>query len=69
MKLLTKVDLERLRRLFCTCDEEHFSTEDLELCMDFKECKDALSLSEGCRECCPGFCRMWDELLKLSEVS
>jgi len=50
-------DLERLRRIHCTCD-------DGTLCDGF----DPNGLTAECRESCEGFCKMWDELEKLLGV-
>lgn len=51
---MNKSDLLRLRKINCAC-------EDNTVCEEFSE----EGLTEECRECCPGFCKMWDELLKL----
>ena len=47
-------ELERLRRIHCTCD-------DGTLCAGFSP----KGLTKECREDCEAFCKMWDELEKL----
>lgn len=58
MGSLTEKVLERLRRIFCTCDDES-------ICYYFR----AKGLTKNCEESCPSFCKMWAELQKLLEVA
>lgn len=53
---LTKIDLRRLRKIYCTCD-------DGTLCAEYR----VRGATKDCEESCPSFCKMWAELQKLLE--
>lgn len=55
---LTKKDLERLRKIFCTLDDET-------LCSCYRK----KGITESCMDYCPGFYKIWAELQKMLEVS